>query len=161
GLDGGRPINLLRVGMVVDALGRYLIDAGAMLYPVVGREVLSEAALTSKERMVLGRWADDGLIEVTPMINDRMPEIADFTGLPLIAVRDQRPYAKRFPWVLDTPERVLRLAPRTGGAVLTPGGDYLPNAEGQEPKVVIGKATLPIVPLEDVEEPEKSTEPES
>src|SRR5688572_14052749 len=53
GLDGGRPINLLRVGMVVDALGRYLIDAGAMLYPVAGRELLSEAALTSKERMVL------------------------------------------------------------------------------------------------------------
>ena len=62
-LDGGRPINLLRLGMVVDALSRYLIDAGAMLYPVAGREVLSEAALTSKERMVLGRWADDGLIE--------------------------------------------------------------------------------------------------
>jgi len=158
GLDGGRPINLLRVGMVVDALGRYLIDAGAMLYPVVGREMLSEAALTSKERMVLGRWADDGLIEVTPMVNDRAAEIADFTGLPLIAVRDQRSYAKRFPWVLDNPERVLRLAPRTGGAVLTPGGDYLPNAEGKEPKVVIGKATLPIVPLE---ETETSTEPES
>src|SRR3954468_14677032 len=42
-LDGGRPINLLRLGMVVDALSRYLIDAGAMLYPVAGREVLSEA----------------------------------------------------------------------------------------------------------------------
>jgi hypothetical protein len=157
GLDGGRPINLLRVGMVVDALGRYLIDAGAMLYPVVGREILSEAALTSKERMVLGRWADDGLIEVTPMVNDRAPEIADFTGLPLIAVRDQRPYAKRFPWILDNPERVLRLAPRTGGAVLTPGGDFLPNAEGQEPKVVVGKATLPIVPLES----DANGEPES
>jgi hypothetical protein len=158
GLDGGRPINLLRVGMVVDALGRYLIDAGAMLYPVVGREMLSEAALTSKERMVLGRWADDGLIEVTPMVNDRAAEIADFTGLPLVAVRDQRPHAKRIPWLLDTPERVLRLAPRTGGAVLTPGGDFLPNAEGQEPKVVVGKATLPIVPLE---ETENSSEPES
>src|SRR6185369_8035271 len=98
-------------------------------------------------RMVLGRWADDGLIEVTPMVNDRAPEIADFTGLPLIAVRDQRSYAKRFPWVLESPERVLRLAPRTGGAVLTPGGDYLPNAEGHTPRVVVGKATLPIVPL--------------
>ena len=26
-LDGGRPINVLRLGMVVDALARYLIDA--------------------------------------------------------------------------------------------------------------------------------------
>jgi hypothetical protein len=143
GLDGGRSINLLRVGMVVDALGRYLIDAGAMLYPVVGRELLSEAALTSKERMVLGRWADDGLVEVTPMVNDRAVEIADFTGLPLIAVRDQQAFAPRFPWVTDNPERVLRLAPRTGGAVLAPTGELVPESENGRPKVVVGKASMP------------------
>jgi hypothetical protein len=146
-LDGGRPVNLLRVGMVVDALGRYLIDAGAMLYPVVGRELLSESALTSKERMVLGRWADDGLIEVTPVVNDRAVEIADFTGLPLVTVRDQRQFGQRFPWLLESPERVLRLAPRAGGAALTPGGEDVPLIGGAVPAVVVGKATLPIVPL--------------
>jgi hypothetical protein len=145
-LDGGRPINLLRLGMVVDALSRYLIDAGAMLYPVVGREVLSEAALTSKERMVLGRWADDGLIEVTPVVADRPVEIADFTGLPLIIVRDTPQYAARFPWLGDSPERVLRLTPRAGGAVLTPGGEPTPPKDGKERLIVVGKATLPIVP---------------
>jgi len=145
-LDGGRPINLLRLGMVVDALSRYLIDAGAMLYPVAGREVLSEAALTSKERMVLGRWADDGLIEVTPVVADRPAEIADFTGLPLIVVRDTPQYAARFPWLADSPERVLRLSPRAGGAVLTPGGEPAPPKDGKERLVVVGKATLPIVP---------------
>ncbi|GAA4248832.1 FHA domain-containing protein [Dactylosporangium darangshiense] len=145
-LDGGRPINLLRLGMVVDALSRYLIDAGAMLYPVTGREVLSEAALTSKERMVLGRWADDGLIEVTPVVADRPAEIADFTGLPLIVVRDTPQYAARFPWLADSPERVLRLSPRAGGAVLTPGGEPAPPKDGKERLVVVGKATLPIVP---------------
>src|SRR3954468_10895915 len=55
-LDGGRPINLLRVGMVLDALAQYLLDGAAMLYPVAGRELLADQALTSKERMVLGRW---------------------------------------------------------------------------------------------------------
>ncbi|MEV6928674.1 FHA domain-containing protein [Dactylosporangium sp. NPDC051485] len=145
-LDGGRPINLLRLGMVVDALSRYLIDAGAMLYPVAGREVLSEAALTSKERMVLGRWADDGLIEVTPVVADRPVEIADFTGLPLIVVRDVPQYAARFPWLTDSPERILRLTPRAGGAVLTPGGEPSPPKDGKERLVVVGKATLPIVP---------------
>ncbi|MEU0554480.1 hypothetical protein [Dactylosporangium sp. NPDC006015] len=154
-LDGGRPINLLRLGMVVDALSRYLIDAGAMLYPVVGREALSEAALTSKERMVLGRWADDGLIEVTPVVADRPAEIADFTGLPLIVVRDQPQFAARFPWLVDSPERVLRLTPRAGGAVLTPGGEPTPPKDGKERLVVKGTATLPIIPLEpaDAESP--------
>ncbi|MFI5913537.1 hypothetical protein [Dactylosporangium sp. NPDC051541] len=146
-LDGGRPINLLRLGMVVDALSRYLIDAGAMLYPVAGREVLSEAALTSKERMVLGRWADDGLIEVTPVVADRPAEIADFTGLPLVVVRELPPQAKtRFPWIADSPERLLRLTPRAGGAVLTPGGEPMPPKDGKERLVIRGQATLPIVP---------------
>jgi hypothetical protein len=158
-LDGGRPINLLRLGMVVDALSRYLIDAGAMLYPVVGREALSEAALTSKERMVLGRWADDGLIEVTPVVADRAVEIADFTGLPLIVVRDQHQFAARFPWLVDSPERVLRLTPRAGGAVLTPGGEPTPPKDGKERLIVKGTATLPIIPLEpaDTEAPGETT----
>src|SRR5262245_17559129 len=140
-LDGGRPINLLRIGMVVDALGRYLIDAGAMLYPVIGREMLSESALTSKERMVLGRWADDGIIEVTPVVSDRPAEVADFTGIPLIAVQDPREFAGRFPWLSDSPERVLRLVPRTGSAALTPSGvDVAISAS--VPAVVVGKASL-------------------
>ncbi|GAA2640880.1 hypothetical protein GCM10010399_88180 [Dactylosporangium fulvum] len=147
-LDGGRPINLLRLGMVIDALSRYLIDAGAMLYPVVGREVLSESALTSKERMVLGRWADDGLIEVTPVVADRPVEIADFTGLPLIVVRDVPQYATRFPWLTDSPERILRLIPRAGGAVLSPAGEPVPPKDGKERLVIMGKATLPIIPVD-------------
>jgi hypothetical protein len=139
-LDGGRPINLLRLGMVVDALARYLIDGGAMLYPVAGRELLSEASLTSKERMVLGRWADDGLIEVTPLVGDRIAEVADFTGVPLIAVRDPIQFAERFDWLRDSPERILRLLPRAGGAVLIPGGETLARDESV-PAVVVGKAS--------------------
>jgi hypothetical protein len=153
-LDGGRSINLLRVGMVVDALGRYLVDAGALLYPVVAREVLSESALTSKERMVLGRWADDGFIEVTPVVSDRVAEIADFTGIPLITVDDAQEFAGRFPWVGDSPERVLRLIPRTGSAALAPAGvDVAISAS--VPAIVVGKASLrPVTPEEVVPAPE-------
>jgi hypothetical protein len=117
-LDGGRPVNLLRLGMVLDALARYLVDGGAMLYAVTGRELLAETALTSKERMVLGRWTDDGVIEATPEVGDRVVEIADFTGMPVIACRDYGPLAERFDWLVQTPERVLRLVPRPGRAVL-------------------------------------------
>jgi hypothetical protein len=140
-LDGGRPVNLLRIGMVLDALGRYLLDSGALLYPVVGRELLSEAALTSKERMVLGRWADDGLVEVTPMVTDRPAEIADYTGVPLIVVGDYSGYVSRFPWLVDSPERVLRLSPRAGGAVLRPEGGQAD--ETMVHGVAVGKAAAP------------------
>src|SRR6266511_4746948 len=85
-LDGGRGINLLRIGMVIDALGRYLHDGGALLYPVAGRELLGDGELTSKERMVLGRWADDGLIEVTPQVTDRVFEVAELAGLAVIEI---------------------------------------------------------------------------
>ncbi len=122
-LDGGRPVNLLRVGMVLDALAQYLLDGAAMLYPVAGRELISDQALTSKERMVLGRWLDSGRIESVPMVGDRVIEVADFTGMPVIARRNYRQYAERFPWLLDSPERVLRLDRRPGKAVLIPGAE--------------------------------------
>jgi len=120
-LDGGRSISLLRLGMVLDALTQYLVDGAAMLYAVAGRELLSDGGLTAKERMVLGRWIDDGRIEATPMVGDRVLEIADFTGMPVIARRNYGQYAERFPWVNGTPERLLRLVPRPGKAVLVPG----------------------------------------
>jgi hypothetical protein len=148
-LDGGRPVNLLRVGIAVDALSRYLVDAGAMLYGVAGRELLSEAVLTSKERMVLGRWADDGRIEVTPEVDDRAVEVADLTGLPLIAVRPYRQrYADRFPWLGDNPERVLLLTPRGGRAALSPPDvPDVPDAEGDgAAAVAVGKASVATTP---------------
>jgi hypothetical protein len=135
-LDRGRPINLLRVGMVLDALAQYLLDGAAMLYPVAGRELLADAALTSKERMVLGRWVDDGRIEATPMVGDRVVEIADFTGMPLIAWRDYGQHADRFPWVKTCQERLLRLVPRPGKAVLTPWGPVAADAEAAAGRAV-------------------------
>jgi hypothetical protein len=122
-LDGGRSVNLLRIGMVLDAMAQYLLDGAAMLYPVAGRELMADQSLTSKERMVLGRWLDDGRIEAVPMVGDRVIEVADFTGMPVIARRNYRQYAERFPWVTANPERVLRLERRPGKAVLIPGAE--------------------------------------
>src|SRR5690606_22334463 len=113
-LDGGRPVSLVRIGMVIDALSRYLVDNGALLYGVAERSLLSEGALTSKERMVLGRWADDGLIEITSVLADREVEIADLTGLPLITLSARPELAGRYAWLDDETGRVLRVVRREG-----------------------------------------------
>jgi hypothetical protein len=146
-LDGVRPVNLVRLGMVLDALSRYLVDGGAMLYAVCARELLSEAALTSKERMVLGRWTDEGLIEVTPDGGDRAMELADLTGLPLIALREDPAAVKRFGWLADGGSgRVLRLVARNGLAALVPM-DSTDTDPGEAEERVIATAKVPSADL--------------
>jgi hypothetical protein len=142
-LDNGRPVNLVRIGMVVDALSRYLVDEGAMLYGVVARELLSEQALTSKERMVLGRWTDEGMIETVQDFPHRAVEVADLTGLPLITVGPDPEAVARYPWLADGGGRVLRVVPRQGVAALTPleGGEPEPAADGPAERVV-GRAKV-------------------
>jgi hypothetical protein len=86
-LDGGRPANLLRLGLIVDALGQRLGDSAAALYAVADRSLISDTELTSNERMVIRRWSDDGLIEVLPAgapVQARIREINALTGLSMI-----------------------------------------------------------------------------
>lgn len=127
GLDGGRPVNLLRVGLLVDALARHLGEDAVMIYPVTGRDLLTDADLTSKERMVLGRWAGDGLIEVVSTVSDRVPEVADITGLPLVWAReDYDRLSGRYAWLRDQPDRILQLTSSDGGARIV-GGQPTPT----------------------------------
>ena len=86
-LDGGRSANLLRLGLLVDALGQRLGDSAASIYAVADRGLISDTELTSNERMVIRRWSDDGLIEVLPAgapVQPRMREISTLTGLAMI-----------------------------------------------------------------------------
>lgn len=115
-LDGGRPVSLLRAGLMVDALSRHLGEDAIMVYGVAGRDLLTDADLTSKERMVLGRWAGDGQIEVVPTVADRVPEVADITGLPVITIDGFPRLESRYPWLRGQPERVWQLVPAEGGA---------------------------------------------
>jgi hypothetical protein len=131
-LDRGRPVNLVRIGMVVDAFSRYLVDGGAMLYGVVERSLLSEPELTSKERMVLSRWADTGVIEVTKVVDDRVAEVAGIAGLPLIALRPMPDLVARHRWLADGGGRVLRLVHRDGVASLRPMDDPAVDPVGAE-----------------------------
>jgi hypothetical protein len=122
-LDGGRPVNLLRTGLLVDALSRHYGEEAIRLYPVAGRDLLTDADLTSKERMVLGRWASDGLIEVVPNAGERVLEVGDIAGMPIAVCRDLHGAEHRYPWVRS--DRVLRLALGEGGAQIH-GGHPVP-----------------------------------
>jgi hypothetical protein len=121
GLDDGRPANLLRLGMVVDALARHLSDDSVVVYPVGGRDLLSDLELTSNEKMVIRRWADDGLAEAVPEPDERALEVAELAGLPLVGRRDYGPYRGRFPGIVGT-ARLLVPVPGAGGAAITTAG---------------------------------------
>ncbi|MGC5030301.1 FHA domain-containing protein [Micromonospora sp. DT229] len=129
-LDGGRPANTLRLGMVIDALARSLEEDSVPVYAVVHRGVLSDADLTSNERMVVRRWADDGLVEVLDNPGDRMLEVADLLGLPVLSRVRFDGLRGRFPWLAEQPGRVVAPVPGAGGPVFIAhvGGGHTPVA---------------------------------
>lgn len=117
-LDDGRVANLVRLGLVIDALGQSLNDPSARVYLVVDRALLSDLELTSNEKMVLRRWSDDGLVDTLAEVDDRVLEVAAFTGLPVISRDDYAQFVPRHPWIAGAPQRFLRPVPGVGGAAL-------------------------------------------
>ncbi|MEW2381754.1 FHA domain-containing protein [Micromonospora sp. NPDC047707] len=134
-IDGGRPASLLRLGMVIDALSREFEEDSVPVYAVVHRALLSDADLTSNERMVVRRWADDGLVEVLDNPGDRMLEVADLLGLPVLSRARLDGLRGRYPWVADQPGRVVAPVPGAGGPVFVAhvGGGDTPVAGERSP----------------------------
>ncbi len=134
-LDGGRPASTLRLGMVIDALARSMEEDSVQVYAVVHRGVLSDADLTSNERMVVRRWADDGLVEVLDNPGDRMLEVADLLGLPVLSRVRFDGLRGRFPWLVEQPGRAVAPVPGAGGPVFIAhvGGGHTPVAGPPSP----------------------------
>ncbi|HEX5741580.1 MAG TPA: FHA domain-containing protein [Pilimelia sp.] len=134
-LDGGRPATLLRLGHVVDALSRYVAEENVPVYVVASRGLLSDADLTSNERMVIRRWADDGVVEVLPSTGSRVLELAAMTGLPVLS----RSFADALPHLrwLAAPGRLLAPVPGPAGAVLEPvaAAPAAPDGSGVYPRL--------------------------
>jgi hypothetical protein len=116
-LDGGRPASMLRLGLVIDALGRHAAEENVPVYAVAPRALLSDGDLTSNERMVVRRWADDGIVEVVPQLDDRVYEAAELLGLPVLTRSRAEQLRETRPWV-DEPGRLLAAVPGAGGPVL-------------------------------------------
>ncbi|MEV6492257.1 FHA domain-containing protein, partial [Actinoplanes sp. NPDC051633] len=116
-LDGGRPASMLRLGLVIDALGRHVAEESVPVYAIAPRSLLSDGDLTSNERMVVRRWADDGVVEVVPEMGDRVLEVAELIGLPVLTRNRAEQFRDARPWV-DEPGRLLAAVPGAGGPVL-------------------------------------------
>jgi hypothetical protein len=116
-LDNGRPASMLRLGLVIDALGRYVAEENVPVYVVVPRGLLSDTDLTSNERMVVRRWADDGKVEVVPQLDDRVFEVAELLGLPVLTRTRGDQVRERRPWI-DEPGRLLAAIAGDGGATV-------------------------------------------
>jgi hypothetical protein len=116
-LDGGRPASMLRLGLVIDALGRHVAEENVPVYAVAPRTLLSDADLTSNERMVVRRWADDGTVEVVPQLGERVLEVAELLGLTVLTRLRQEQFRDARPWV-EEPGRLLAAVPGAGGPVL-------------------------------------------
>ncbi len=128
-LDGGRTASLLRLGLVIDALGASLSDPGARVYVVVDRALVSDLELSSNEKMVLRRWSDDGIVDTLVDVDDRVLEVAAYTGLPVVSRDNFARFAERHPWMVGAPERFLSPVPGMGGVVLM----TRPPTHGQPP----------------------------
>ena len=116
-LDGGRPASLVRLGLLVDALGRYVSEENVPVYVITPRGLLSDTDLTSNERMVVRRWADDGKVEVVPQVDDRVLEVAEMLGLPVLTRDREDRFRATRPWVTE-PGRLLALVSAQGGPTL-------------------------------------------
>jgi hypothetical protein len=116
-LDGGRPASMLRLGLVIDALGRHVAEENVPVYAIAPRALLSDGDLTSNERMVVRRWADDGKMEVVPQLDDRALEVAEMLGLPVLTRSREEEFRSSRPWV-EEPGRLLAAVPGAGGPVL-------------------------------------------
>jgi hypothetical protein len=117
-LDGGRPASSIRLGLVIDALSRHLAEENVPAYVIAPRGLLSDTDLTSNERMVIRRWADDGKVEVVPQLDDRVFEVAELLGVPVVTRARGDQYRDRRPWVGEPGRLLAAVAGEGGGAVL-------------------------------------------
>jgi hypothetical protein len=117
-LDGGRRGSVLRLGMVVDALSRLLGEENVPVYAVADRKLFSDPDLSSNERMVARRWADDGLVEALTEPEDRVLEVAELIGLPVLSRQFFERWRDRYGWLGTEPGRLLAPVAGHGGAVL-------------------------------------------
>ncbi|MFC7546937.1 FHA domain-containing protein [Plantactinospora sp. GCM10030261] len=121
-LPGDRPADLRRFLGLVRAVVRYTRDESAQVYAVADASLLSLRELTNQERTTLHRWRDAGLIQVRDVADDRLLELADLAGVPVISDDRFLDAYRTYPWIAGSRDRFFRAtaAPDEGGVRLEP-----------------------------------------
>jgi hypothetical protein len=120
GLGGPGKRSLHRLRLVVDAAKRLARDPDAKLY------LVADASLRGGGRWEftdptdirrLGRWAGRGLVEELPDADERLLELCEYTGIPVITGDRFRGAREEHPWLQGNTDDFLEPVPAPDGTV--------------------------------------------
>ncbi|ROO89101.1 hypothetical protein EDD29_6788 [Actinocorallia herbida] len=116
---GRGAARLDRFDGLIEGLRRFARDTEVSVYAVADRALLHDRDLTPGERAALQEWAAAGLIEVRPVADDRILEIADLADRMIVTDDNYKEYHRAYPWLTGNRDRFLgpRPDPREPGAV--------------------------------------------
>ncbi|MEK8169534.1 FHA domain-containing protein [Streptomyces sp. M19] len=126
-LGGGRPRALDRLRLVIEALARRAGDRGVTVYAVADRSLRHGAHEYADpgEPRLLASWVRDGLVEELADADERLLELTEMTGLPVISQDGFADFRLSHPWIqgnttqflaaLPTPVRTVKLRERDMG----------------------------------------------
>ncbi|MEV6108705.1 FHA domain-containing protein [Streptomyces sp. NPDC051940] len=118
-IGGPRPRDLGRLRLVVEALARRTGDAHASVYAVADRSLrhgVHEYA-DRAEPALLARWAAEGLVEELPDADERLMDLAEMTGLPVISRDGFADFRLTHPWIQGNTTQFLAAEPTRVRAV--------------------------------------------
>ncbi|MFJ3789003.1 hypothetical protein [Kitasatospora sp. NPDC090091] len=108
GLLGPREADLARFTALLEALAHHARDDSVQVYAVCDHAVLVDGRHTAAERAQLRAWHAEGRIEVLPKADDRVLELADSTGRPVVSEDNFAEYHRTYPWIPGCADRFLR-----------------------------------------------------
>ncbi|MFD8739530.1 FHA domain-containing protein [Streptomyces sp. NPDC059618] len=121
-LLGPRPADLSRLLLLLDALAEFACDEDVRVYGVCDSSLLRDTRLTPAERALLGSWADEGRIEVRPVADPRILELAEQLDMPAVTFDNFTDHIPGRPWIAGNTDTFLkpRNNPAGPGLVVVP-----------------------------------------
>lgn len=113
-LRGDREADLRRFYGLIQAIITYTRDESAQVYAVADETLLSFPALTTEEKATLHRWYRRGLIQARKVADDRLLEVADIAGLPVVSDDTFLDAYRKYPWIPGNRDRFFKAMPGPG-----------------------------------------------
>ncbi|MEU0069618.1 hypothetical protein ABZ027_08755 [Streptomyces sp. NPDC006332] len=117
-LGGRRGAELGRLLSLLDALALFHHDDAVQVYCVTDRSLMTDERLTASERGTLESWYADGLLEVRPVADDRLVELASAARLRVVTDDNFLDYYREHPWLPGDRRHFLRAVAGPDGTVL-------------------------------------------